>query len=244
MTTKQKKEHNDFSTFYKLYFGHQIEFEQPAPPKPDIVFIKNDEKIGCEITTIFRDNEPGLKYSNLRKNESIQDSICKALGDWLIKNIPVNFEIRICFKNRNIDNSQIADLKKKILKVLEASLPELNLSERSYLIIDQYDFLPDELDYLSITFLPNLKRTVVSRAGADFIPRLSREKVFLNIKHKEKTLGNYSYLFNETWLLLVIQDNLFSSEFDIVENEYQNIESQFDKIFLFSKRDQKIIMIK
>lgn len=244
MISKQKREYNNFSSFYKLSFDNQIDFEQPDPPMPDIVFIKDNKKIGCEITTIFRDNEPGLKYSDLRKNESIQDSICKDICVWIERNIPAFFEIRICFKSRLIDNSQIVDLRHGIVKVIEASISDLNLSEKSYLIVDNFNILPAELDYLSITSFPGLNRNYVTRAGADFIPKLSRERIFSNILHKEKALEKYSNFFDETWLLLVIQDNLFSSEFDVLENEYQNIASQFNKIFLFSKSDRKIIEIK
>jgi len=245
MTPKQKKEHSDFVAFSEVYFGNQIAFEHPSPPKPDILFILNNSMIGCELTTIYTDNLQGTNDSKLRRSESIQDCICNSLTDWLCNNIPVNIEIHIGFKNNiNLHKSKKKSLMEKILAVIEKYISELNLSEFSSLILNHYKVLPEGLDYISLAYSPKLKRSIVTRAGGGCIPKLDDERIILNIKKKEKSLSKYVNLIDEKWLLLVIQDHLNSSEFDLLDGGYKNIESLFDKVFLFLRRDRKIVVLK
>jgi hypothetical protein len=242
--TKKEKESFVFSSFSKLHFGHEVKFDQPNPPEPDVVFILNDKKIGCELTTIYVDNEPGEKDSNSKKNESIQESICNTLEKWMSTNIRAFFEIHLCFNNRLIPDGRIKELTKKILHVIETYISDLNLEEFSHLMIDHYGIVPSELDYISICTFPALDRMIVSRAGGTFVPRLNRNRIISNINHKEKLINRYAHLTDLNWLLLSINESLLSSEFDLIEETYQDIVTRFDKVFLFSKRDQKIVTIK
>ncbi len=244
MTTKKEKEYADFVAFSKTYFGYQIDFEQLNPPEPDIIFPNDGKRIGCELTTIFSDNLPGLKDSDQKKSESIQDSICKSITDWLNENIPVSVEIHIGFKNNNLDESHKISLKKNILNVIETYISELNLSEFSYFNIDEFEALPHEVDYISFAYIPKLEKSIVGRAGAGFIPKLDNERIRLNILSKEKKLPNYTHLVDEKWLILIIQDYPLSTEFDILEQGINNFESLFDKVFLFLRRDRKILALK
>jgi len=242
--TKKEKERNNFSSFANLFFGHEIDFEQPNPPLPDIVFNIEGKRTGCEITTIFRDNEPGVRPSFLKKNESIQDSICKSIEKWLTQNIPIFLQIHICYYNRLISDSRIVKLTGQIISLIESNISEIILEEHNHLMINSREVLPNELNYLSIYYSPSFNRTIVSRTGASCIPNLERERIITNIRHKEKKLEKYRELLDSYWLLLIIHNYIFSSDFDLRENEYNNIESIFDKILIYSKRDQKIVTIK
>jgi hypothetical protein len=242
--TKKEEESVVFTSFSKLHFGHIVKYSQPNPPEPDVVFVLNDKKIGCELTTIYVDNEPGKKDSNSKKNEAIQESICTTIEKWMSANIPAFFEIHLCFNDKLIPDRKINELTKKTLQVIEANISDLNLEEFSHLMIDHYDIVPEELDYISICTFPNLNRMIVSRAGSSFIPRLNRDRIISNIIHKEKLIIKYAHLTDLNWLLLSINESLFSSEFDLVETTYHDIETRFDKVFLFSRRDQKVVTIK
>lgn len=241
---KKEIEFNCFSNFSQLYFGNKILFEQPDPPAPDILFKLNNKRIGCELTTIYIDNEPGKKYSATRKNESIQKIICRNVRRWLVKNIPAKFEIHLYFRNISIPDSQISKVSNKIIQVIENHISELNLEEFSRIFIDDYNIIPDEIGYISICTFPRLTKTYVNQAGSSFIPKLNKEKIISNISHKEKLIKNYCHLTDSNWLLLIINESLFSSEFDIDEEKYEYIETIFEKVFIFSQRDQKILIIK
>ena len=241
---KKEREFNCFSNFSQLFFGHEIVFEQPNPPEPDIVFTLDNKRIGCEISTIFIDNEPGQKDSAIRKSESIQEIICRNVRKWLTENIPGRFEIHLYFYNKFIPYSEINNVSNKIIQVVETYIPELNLEEFSRIMVQDYDKIPDELGYISISTSPRLKKTYVTRAGSSFIPKLNREKIISNVNHKEKLIEKYRHLTDSNWLLLTINESIFSSEFDFIEENYGNIETFFDKVFVFSSRDQKIVTIK
>lgn len=241
---KKEKESNCFLNFSQLYFGHEIVFEQPEPPKPDIVFNFNNKNIGCELTTVFIDNEPGQRSSATRANEANQDIICQNVRKWLIKNIPSNFEIHIFFSNQIIPNSEIKKLSNKIIRVIETYLPELNLNEFSRIIVDDYDKIPDKLGYISIITFPRLTEHHVTKAGSSFIPKLNREKIISNVRHKEKFIKNYRQFTDLNWLILTINESIFSSEFDFIDEDYGSIQTDFDKVFVFSFRDQKIATLK
>ena len=81
---KKEKESNSFSNFSQVYFGFEISFDQPDPPEPDIVFSYENKKIGCELTTIYIDNEPDQKDSATKKNKSHQRLILKLTVNQLI----------------------------------------------------------------------------------------------------------------------------------------------------------------
>ena len=132
-----------------------------------------------------------------------------------------------------------------MINVLGDKISDLNLSEKSFLKLDRHDSLPSEVYSLSIRFSPELSKTDVTAAAGDSIPLLKSERILLNIIHKEKKLLKNNCFFDENWLLLVIQDNLFSSEFDINEkDEFSKLDSMFDKVFLLLKNDKKVIQIK
>lgn len=111
-------------------------------------------------------------------------------------------------------------------------------------MFNNYEIVPDELDYISICTFPALDRMIVTRAGGAFVPRLYRDRIISNINHKEKLINRYAHLTDLNWLLLSINESLLSSEFDLIEETYQDIVTRFDKVFLFSRRDQKIVKIK
>lgn len=245
MTKKLKKEQSDFTVFYSAYFGQIIDFEQPSPPKPDIIFHLDGKIIGCELTTIFKDNLPGEKGSNSKKAESIHDKICDSLKSWVVQNIPVKLFIRITFDHKNIEGNQIDTVTNKLISILKIIIPEMNLSEKCYIKVDQYDKMPLGVHSLSIRFSPANSKTDVTPAAGDSIPKLSNDRILSNIRHKEDKLLKNNNLYNENWLLLVIQDNLFSSEFDINEKDtFPRFESKFDRVFLLLKSHKKIIPLK
>ena len=245
MITKQEKEHSDFVAFCNVYFGQIIDFEQSLPPKPDIIFHRGEKTIGCELTTIFKDNIPGSEFSKTKKTESIRDKICDALRNWIVKNLCINLFIRITFKNKDIEGHRKEAIINNLINVLGDKISDLNLSEKSYLKIDRHNSLPSEVYSLSIQFSPELSKTDVTAAAGDNIPLLKSERILSNIRHKEKKLLKNNCLFDENWLLLVIQDYLFSSEFDINEkDEFPKLASTFDKVFLLLKSDKKVIQIK
>jgi hypothetical protein len=244
MTTKKEREYADFVAFSKTYFGYQIDFEQLNPPEPDIIFHDSGKRIGCELTTIFRDNFIESKESNQKKSESHQDSICKSITEWLNNNIPANIKIHIDFNNDNLKKSHETSLKKDILNVIERYISELNLSEFSTFNVDKNEVLPHEVNHISFTYDPKLQKSVVLPGRGGGIPKLDDERIRLNILKKEGKLPNYAHLVNEKWLILIIQNYFQSSEFTILERGYNNVVSLFDKVFLFLRGDRKILHLK
>lgn len=241
---KKEKESFSFSKFSQLYFGHEILFKQPNPPEPDFVFSYENKKIGCELTTIFIDNEPGQKYSATKKYESIQRIICKNVQEWLVETIPGRFEVQLYFNNKLIPDSEIKKISNKVIQVIENNISDLNLEESSRIMVEDRDKIPFELDYVRIRTFPRLQRSLVTQAGGSAIPKLNRERIISNIKHKENRIKNYIHLTDSNWLLLIINESIFSSEFDLTAEEYGNINTLFDKVFIFSHSDQKIVTIK
>ena len=241
---KKEIEFDCFLNFCQLHLGHEIAFEQLDPPAPDIIFSLNNKKIGCELTTIFIDNEPGKRESATRKYESTQRLICNNVRKWLKENVPIKLEILLDFRSNIIHYSEIHKVSEEIIQVIVKYIPEMNLEESSHISIKDYDIIPYELGYISINSFPRLKKTYVNQAGSSFIPKLNRDKITANIIHKERLIQNYRHLTDSNWLLLIINESLFSSEFDFDEENFENIDSIFDKVFIFARRNQKILTIK
>lgn len=241
---KKEKESLSFSRFSQQYFGREISFTQPNPPEPDVAFNLEEKRIGCELTTIFIDNEPGKRFSATKKNESIQDAICRKVQEWLKETIPGNFEVQLYFNNKLIPASEINNISNKIIQVIENNISDLNLEESSRIMVEDRNKIPVELDYVRIRTFPRLQRSLVTKAGGSSIPRLTIEKIISNINHKETRIKNYIHLTDSNWLLLIINESIFSSEFDIIGEDYGSINTLFDKVFIFSLNNQKILAIK
>ena len=110
-------------------------------------------------------------------------------------------------------------------------------------MVQDRDQIPRELDYVRIRTFPRLKRNVVTDAGGSAIPKLKKDRILLNIKHKEDQLRKSSFVTDFNWLL-IINESIFSSDFDIIDEEYKNIDTLFDKVFIFSFSNHKILTIK
>ena len=241
---KKEKESNSFSNFSQVYFGFEISFDQPDPPEPDIVFSYENKKIGCELTTIYIDNEPDQKDSATKKNESLQRIICKNIQEWLVATIPGNFEVQLYFNNKLIPDSEIKNISNKVIQVIGNNISDLNLEEYSRVMIEDRKKIPIELDYVRIRTFPRLHRSLVTQAGGSAIPKLSLDRIISNIKHKEDRIRNYFHFTDSYWLLLIINESIFSSEFDLADEEYGIINTLFDKVFIFSYNRQKILTLK
>lgn len=241
---KKERESYSFSKFSQLYFGQEIAFNQPSPPEPDIVFIHDNKKIGCELTTIFIDNIPGKRFSETKKKENLQRMIQKNVLDWLNNNVPKRFEVQLYFNGKTMLYSEVNNTTKKIIQIIENNISDLNLEESSRIKVQVHDQVPANLDYVRIRTFPLLHRNVVTDAGGSGIPILMRERIVSNINHKEARINKYKHLTDFNWLILIVNESLYSSEFEIVDEEYCNIDSLFDKVFIFSFNTQKILTIK
>ena len=93
MTKKQQKEQSDFIVFCSAHLGQIIEFEQPNPPKPDIIFHLDGKIIGCVSEERFSriKNHFGFPFKSIEyllKNEGINGKdIDYIISAWKISSI-------------------------------------------------------------------------------------------------------------------------------------------------------------
>lgn len=104
----------------------------------------------------------------------------------------------------------------------------------------------DYVDLIHGIYHPNVKSSYWSSAGGYVVPALSKEYLVQKIESKEDKLPLYrKRKINNFWLIIITDSFERSTSFNI-DNQIEawNIESKFDKVFLFEVMGNNVYTIK
>ena len=130
MNDKKKIEAFQFERFYHLHFGKQISFNQPDPPDPDISFIKDSKKYGCELTALYPDmSDSGGSIK--KKNEVLFRKLCRYIESELTINYPVGYIVTIRFNfEKDLRINEIKAIAKQIAPEISKNISKINVKIR------------------------------------------------------------------------------------------------------------------
>jgi hypothetical protein len=244
LTKKQIEEKRLFRIFEKSNDIFAINCEQRDPPHPDISIELDGKKIGCDITTLYKDNRPGKTGSAAKKNDSLQNLICRTVESWLNKNL--NFPVILTpgFNNNLIKDKEVTQIVNYIIDYVKENAHLLDKKEFfSSIEADDKEFTYP-VTSIGLAFLNTLKNSDVGRTGACFVPLLDFERIKKSIEKKEEKIKNYSEFYDEKWLLLCIEGDPMYSDFDYSKQGYAKLQTLFDKVFLLKASSKKLTILK
>ncbi|SHH02811.1 hypothetical protein SAMN05421866_1873 [Chryseobacterium oranimense] len=210
---------------YKLNENLVI-LDKPNPPKPDFILKNHSKLIGLEHTRIFSENSE--KYNRIRSLFEYSEKVFAKL----YPNETVFASINIYNDSFEYKQSQKRELAENIAQYIQS------------LITNQERQKPD--------FIENIKLMRHSNVSFNFDeanwqgPYLTNERLNEEIKKKEAKLEIYKRNeseISEYWLILLI-GSLSSVSYQLSENEDYKNDSEFDRVYLMTDFDAKIIRVK
>ncbi|WCC43003.1 hypothetical protein PJJ26_04025 [Tenacibaculum finnmarkense] len=200
--------------------------EKPQPPSPDFIISHKDKKIGLEHTQII--TEDASRYFKIKTLLEYSEQIFESK----YPNINVHATISILNDQLDYKQNEKAELAEKI-----ADFVQLTRMKSEF----------DCPDY--ITGIRTTKHSQVSfsyKEKNDQAKYLTRERLQKEILKKESKIPNYKkseFELTEYWLTLLI-GSLSSVSYELNEMENYEMESKFDRVYLMTDFDAKIIRIK
>ena len=244
MNGKKEYEGSCFELFCELYFGHTIRYKQLDPPHPDVSAIIDGKNTGIELTTIYSDNIIGRSESQLKKNESLQSKICSYIHDALIARLDYPIEVHIGFDNTKINGKDVIPIGDWILELLKPLFTDTFPNQIIQLEITDPDQLQNPVYRISATHFPDFEDTFVSGTIASFNNTLSPERIRVAIEDKDNKIGKYKDLYDHKWLILCIETDKLSSDFNLSEFPIVSVGTGFHHVFLLQSRSKKLSIIK
>ncbi len=243
---KKSEERNILEYFSRLYHdfpkGKIIETESPdfiVSPGPK-------QRLGIEITRLTQAKVENQKFSPARGNNHENDILQEAQKIYNHKNDSVPLALSIGFKtNIEIDEEETLDIANEIAddvsnKVRHAS-PD---SEFQFFVEDPR--AGNYIDFIEGKHFPGINVSAWLNAGGFQIPDFSREYLVNRIHSKEQKLPLYrKNNLNFIWLILVTDSLQRTVSFNLFNQiEAWNLESEFDRVFLFEIVENKIYIVK
>lgn len=244
MNGKKEYEGSCFDLFCELYFGHKISYKQLDPPHPDVSAIIDGKNTGIELTTIYSDNIIGRVESQLKKTESLQRKICSYIQDTLIERLGYPLEVNIGFDSTKINGKDVISIGKWILELLQPLVSDTLPNQEIQLEITDPDQLRNPVYRISASHSPDYKDTFVTGTIASFNKTLSPERIEAAIEDKDNKIGKYKNLYDHKWLVLCIEADKLSSEFNLSEFPIVSVDTGFNHVFLLQLRSKKLSTIK
>jgi len=210
----------------KALVTHFPEYEiTEVREKPDFIISNRKESIGIEHQLIL---DPLIK-----KYQGFYESIFLKVQKELENDNTLSKYHLVCFLEKDLSGKN-SDKKKLINEIKQLII--------NFVIKDD---LPDNKLIRRILKMPSRKLSIHPNFGAHFVKNLD-ESILLNfISKKEKKLKDYrKEVFGKHWLFLVT-GSAEEYSYDIIKNSINiDIESDFDKIFLFSDFNNELFLIK
>ncbi len=232
MKSQKEFEKLCFKQFSLLEFDSIVDFKQLDPPHPDVSLIYENEDIGIELTTIYKDNIPENQDSQAKRNESLQSSICNYVKERLEQKLNHPYEIHIGFNNVALSKREVRIIGNAVVEYVMPYVKQIETDTISTFESNDADVFPGPIYRISGIFSPSFSHLSVIGTNTSFSPQLLKERIRQAIKIKEGKIKNFEDLYDKFWLLLCIQTEGPSSDFDLSAFSMQSIESEFHRIYL------------
>jgi hypothetical protein len=241
---KKEYEGSCFELFCELYFGHTISYKQFDPPHPDVSATIDGKNTGIELTTIYSDNIIGRSESQLKKNESLQSKICSYIQDALIARLDYPVEVQIVFDNTKINGKDVIPIGNWILEQLQPLFSDSLPNEEILLDVTDPERLQSPVYRISAAHSPDFEATFVTGTIASFNKTLSLERIRAAIEDKDNKIDKYKDLYDHKWLILCIETDRLSSDFNLSESPNLSVGTGFHHVFLLQYRSKRLFIIK
>jgi hypothetical protein len=173
-------------TFPEFPAGEVIKAENP-----DFLICNGQEKIGIELTRIFR--KPPIDGSSPpRAQEELRERIvtlakakCDEMGI-----APVHASV---FFNEfhSFKKTDVEPMAGRVASLIAKLLPDTGCSIQEEYMWTNRDYFPEEVAIISIYRVASLTETFISAPTAGFLPHLSQNEVQEEIDKKEKKINGY-----------------------------------------------------
>jgi hypothetical protein len=233
-----------FEQFCILEFGSILDFKQLDPPHPDISLIIDNKDIGIELTTIYKDNLPGHQDSQAKKNESLHSNICNFVRNKLELALDHPYEIHIGFNDIDLSKRDVNTVGTAIVEYLMPYLKQVETDTLSTFESDDAEVFPSPIYRISGIFSPSFTQISVSGTNTSFTPELPKDRILKAMKVKEGKIQHFKDLYDKFWLLLCIQTEGPSSDFDLNTFKIPSIESDFHRVFLLQLLAKRLRRLK
>ncbi len=243
---KKTEERNILEYFSRLYDdfprGKIAETESPdfiVSPGPK-------QRVGIEITRLTQAKIENQKFSPARVNNHENDILQEAQKIYNHKYDSVSLALSVGFKtNVEIDAEETVDIANEIVDDIGNNIRHADPgSEFRFTIEDPK--AGNYIEFIEGKHFPGINKSAWLNAGGFQIPDFSREYLVNRIYSKEQKLPLYrKNNLNFIWLVLVTDSLQRTISFNIFNQiEAWNVESKFDRVFLFEIVENKIYIVK
>lgn len=244
--TKKDNEKKLLDRFIKVYNeenDNPIELISPAE-EPDFKVKYRKEVIGTEVTEIYR--EKGPKGSEIKRSEVFKNQFVNQVKKEFKKKCNNKFTV-IFSLNDNAFKEPFKDEKilKKVADLIYKNIPQ---DEKNIIIEDKlfHAGLIDVISEISISTYSNSEHWTYIEAGT-IGPAIN--DIITAINEKEDKYKNYlKHEMNpkEIWLVVIASGRHLSSsiDFERIKSGDFNIDTNFDRIYLFGYIEKEIIYLK
>lgn len=227
LETKEVLEVCQIGKFVYFIDGLTI-INKPQPPAPDFILEKDKKIIGLEHTQIVSKNAKKY-YGALTLINKSEEIFSEKYPD-------TNIHATIRFKNDEIK-----------YKLNQKSQIGENIADYIYNSFTQKEN-KIELDFIKDIRISNHSKVVFSYVEQNWESKhkLTNERLVSEIKKKEKKISEYNkshFNIDELWLVLLV-GSLFSESYSLEENTKYSSDSIFDRVYLMSDFNEKILRIK
>lgn len=241
---KQKElERIHIEDFLKLlpveYSGKLIDFEEP-----DFILETKSGLIGIEHTQVFKKKDSNGLNPIEHENESLTLLKLAEVEFNRISNSGVHVDIffRFDYGFANISNPvQLTARERKKLVIPLVEFVKKNIpNEGGFLGFENpvpeigNSYLPVEIRDIVISNRGTLPKSIWTQSNGGMVPEFLRGSSFFeSLNKKNGRVSNYKRAYDQIWLVMVADRNEFASYFDFSDVIWPQIETLFDKVFIF-----------
>ncbi|TXF75808.1 hypothetical protein [Chryseobacterium sp.] len=222
--------------------------------KPDVIFTSsNGQIIGIEITECIY-NQNLKQYSEFMinfNNEVIQHLNDKIAFKFLLdieldkeyslrksqRKSTINKLLEICTK----EFSTLAPYESKSIENLDFDLNDLSIEVQESILANGYRNLPKGISTINITRYHDLNKSAHFESNFGVVPEFTDEDLGAILTKKNKALENYTKC-DKYWLL--IAEGLDFYSYISAVNITSEIQTKFDRIFMYRRFSSEVISLK
>lgn len=209
--------------------------------------IKNNETPDFIIKTLSGDLSielTSLIVKSLKARESFQDLMIAKAADLFEKKYEEKLNVFITFSENSVkcSKSKIDLYTNEIFELIE----KIYLNNRDYeFTISSWKNYEPINDYIKEIHVDNLDNYANWQSfGAFVVDEIDIDLLKTVISKKEKNIPKYKDTFDKNWLVMVANFGTKSSAHDFRFGNYETINSDFDKIFVYKYFEDTVIEIK
>jgi hypothetical protein len=247
MTLQQKdREEQAILNYFRETYEEFPKGKLLKSESPDFILRVNRKKtIGIELTKLFKHRPDRDRIPQKRPRELYKRIVSEARVLFGSKS-DVDLSVHISFPaGIQLPRARAGDTAARIVNAIRISLIDRDFTRMFNIQIEPPD-APFPVSSIHILYNPEQRNSVWNYAEAFDAQELEEDNVKKIISHKEDKLQIYQRRrFESYWLVVVIDALDRSSSFNI-DNKIENwdIETSFDKIFLFEQFQRKIYELK